>query len=190
MKLIKSSILAGICISLGGAVNLAIGGIAGAILFAFGLISVIYFKFALYTGQAGFIRTKKDLLDLLITLIGNAIGCLLIGLLVKNDGGDIIYTRVYESTYTRCLLDAILCGIVMTFAVKSGRGGQLLLVVFGIPLFILSGFCHSIADCFYMFAIKDDMELFLNYLPFWGVIIIGNFIGCNIPTIIDKDLRK
>ena len=52
--MIKKSILSGICIALGGAVNLIVGGPLGAFLFAFGLLSVIYYSIPLYTGRAGF----------------------------------------------------------------------------------------------------------------------------------------
>ena len=57
----RSAIFAGICISVGGIVNLTVGGIAGAVLFAFGLLTVVSYSLKLYTGTAGFIsNTKKD----------------------------------------------------------------------------------------------------------------------------------
>ena len=37
------AILAGICIAIGGTVNLRVGGVAGAVLFAFGLTTVVYY---------------------------------------------------------------------------------------------------------------------------------------------------
>ena len=40
-KTIIDSILAGICISLGGVAFLKVGGIVGAVLFSFGLITVV-----------------------------------------------------------------------------------------------------------------------------------------------------
>ena len=53
------SILAGICIGLGGAIFLKLGGIIGAVMFAFGLLSVVHFKLPLYTGTAGFIKFNE-----------------------------------------------------------------------------------------------------------------------------------
>ena len=47
------AILAGICISIGCVVNLRVGGVAGAVLFAFGLTTVVYYGLKLYTGTAG-----------------------------------------------------------------------------------------------------------------------------------------
>ena len=46
-------ILSGILIALGGYGFLVLGGIPGACIFAFGLISILYFEIPLYTGKAG-----------------------------------------------------------------------------------------------------------------------------------------
>ena len=54
------AILAGICISIGCVVNLRVGGVAGAVLFAFGLTTVVYYGLKLYTGTAGFIRRQAS----------------------------------------------------------------------------------------------------------------------------------
>ena len=190
IELIKGSILSGICISLGGAVNLMVGGPLGAILFAFGLLSVIYYSIPLYTGRAGFFKNKEEFLNLFIILLGNIIGCLIIGLLLYPfeyvDGGNIIFSRI-EAGYVKCLCGGILCGIIMSLAVKAKD--QPLLTLFGIPLFILCGFYHSIADAFYSCCTIKDISLVIDYLPYWGTIIIGNFIGCNIPTTIYSKIR-
>ena len=54
IEIFKSSILAGMFISLGCIVNLTVGGYLGAILFSFGLLSVVHYKLKLYTGTIGF----------------------------------------------------------------------------------------------------------------------------------------
>ena len=73
-KIIPLAILAGICISIGCVVNLRVGGVAGAVLFAFGLTTVVYYGLKLYTGTAGFIRMKGDWTMLCLVLLGNIIG--------------------------------------------------------------------------------------------------------------------
>ena len=70
-KIIPLAILAGICISIGCVVNLRVGGVAGAVLFAFGLTTVVYYGLKLYTGTAGFIRLKGDWVMLGLVLLGN-----------------------------------------------------------------------------------------------------------------------
>lgn len=53
------SILAGMVIAIGCVCYLRVGAVAGAIIFATGLLSVIFFKFKLFTGQAGKLVTKE-----------------------------------------------------------------------------------------------------------------------------------
>ena len=192
IKLFLRSIMAGICIALGGAAYLrfeATTPIIGAVLFAFGLLTILHYKLPLYTGTAGFITKIKDLDDLLSILFFNSLGCWIVAALLPStyDGADIVFNRI-ESGYVRCFCLAILCGIIMTLVVKAGRNGNLLLTIFGIPLFITCGFLHSIADAFYMFAVRDDIELVQDYLiPYWLIIVIGNFVGCNIPRLLKYD---
>ena len=81
-KTFTPAILAGICISIGCVVNLRVGGVAGAVLFAFGLTTVVYYGLKLYTGTAGFIRRQGDWSMLLTVLFGNIIGCLLTAWLI------------------------------------------------------------------------------------------------------------
>lgn len=73
-KTIIDSILAGICISLGGVAFLKVGGIVGAVLFSFGLITVVCYKMKLYTGVSGFVENKRDWIELpvIIAEIGRA----------------------------------------------------------------------------------------------------------------------
>lgn len=73
-NILPLSILAGICISIGCVVNLRVGGVAGAVLFAFGLTTVVYYGLKLYTGTAGFIRRQGDWAMLWVVLFGNFVG--------------------------------------------------------------------------------------------------------------------
>ena len=75
-KTLISSIFAGICISIGCIVNLMSGGgLAGAVLFTFGLIAVVHYKYKLYTGTASFVNNIYELTTLfIIILLGNVIG--------------------------------------------------------------------------------------------------------------------
>ena len=176
------SILAGICIGLGGAIFLKLGGIIGAVMFAFGLLSVVHFKLPLYTGTAGFINVNKfsEYFTMILILLGNIFGCYLLSLMNIQgiDGSQVIQARI-DAGYLQCLLNAIGCGLIMTLIVKGGRDGNLLLILFGIPLFILLGFYHSIADAFY--ASVSNFEIIKEYFLYYLVIVLGNFIGCNIP---------
>ena len=179
------SILAGICIGLGGAIFVKLGGVIGACMFAFGLLSVVHFKLPLYTGTAGFIELYKltEYTKMLYILLGNILGCFLLAQFfdpAQYDGSAIIQNRI-DTGYGQSFLNAIGCGLIMTLIVQGGRDKNLLLILFGIPVFILLGFYHSIADAFYMMITPIELrnEYFLTYL----IIVLGNFVGCNIPRL-------
>jgi formate/nitrite transporter FocA (FNT family) len=179
------SILAGICIGLGGAIFIKLGGVIGACMFAFGLLTVVHFKLPLYTGTAGFIELNKvsEYEKMLIILFGNILGCILLSYLnIKEvDGSSIIQSRI-DAGYLQSFLNAIGCGLIMTLIVQGGRDKNWLLILFGIPVFILLGFYHSIADAFYTMVVSDEMKN-MFFGRYW-TIVLGNFIGCNIPNIL------
>jgi len=185
------SILAGICIALGGAIFVKLGGVLGAVMFAFGLLSVVHFKLPLYTGTAGFIQLNKfeEYKKMFIILFGNILGCILLSIIVYNsyninslDATSIIQSRL-DAGYLQSFLNAIGCGLIMTLIVKGGRDKNLLLILFGIPLFILLGFYHSIADAFYMMCVREQLRNDYFIFTYW-IIVLGNFIGCNIPRLL------
>lgn len=179
------SILAGICIGLGGAIFIKLGGVIGACMFAFGLLTVVHFKLPLYTGTAGFIELNKisEYYNMIIILFGNILGCILLSYMnIKGiDGSSIIQSRI-DAGYLQSFLNAIGCGLIMTLIVQGGRDKNWLLILFGIPIFILLGFYHSIADAFYMMVTPEKLrtEYFLTY---W-IIVLGNFVGCNVPRLL------
>lgn len=179
------SILAGICIGLGGAIFIKLGGVIGACMFAFGLLTVVHFKLPLYTGTAGFIELNKlkEYEKMILILFGNILGCILLSYMnIKGiDGSTIIQSRL-DTSYLQCLLNAIGCGLIMTLIVKGGRDKNWLLILFGIPLFILLGFYHSIADAFYMMVTSEELRN-IFFGRYW-TIVLGNFIGCNIPRLL------
>ena len=185
-KIIPLAILAGICISIGGVVNLRVGGVAGAVLFAFGLTTVVYYGLKLYTGTAGFIRMKGDWTMLCLVLLGNIIGCLLSAWLIAYAQPDciepaskILAGRLAKGPFA-CFLLAIGCGFIMTTAVEFARKGKMLPLLLGVPVFILCGFAHSIADAFYFLVSPSEQVLQMSVLIVYVSEVLGNFVGCNL----------
>ena len=185
-EVMPPAILAGICISIGCVVNLRVGGVAGAVLFAFGLTTVVYYGMKLYTGTAGFIRSKGDWSMLALVLIGNIIGCLLTAWLIGyaqpdciEPASNILAGRLAKGPWA-CFLLAIGCGFIMTTAVEFARKGKMLPLVFGVPVFILCGFAHSIADAFYFLVSPTDQLLQTEVLVVYLSEVLGNFVGCNL----------
>ena len=184
IAILRSAIIAGICISIGCIVNLRVGSVAGAVLFAFGLLAVVHYKLKLYTGTAGFIRAKGDWTMITVVLLGNIIGCALTALTYTYAQPDIlppdlaiVQSRLAKGPFA-CFLLAIGCGFIMTTAVQFGREGKFLPLLFGVPVFILCGFAHSVADAFYFLAVPELYSI--NLLVVYIAEVFGNFVGCNL----------
>ncbi len=185
-KTIIDSILAGICISLGGVAFLKVGGIVGAVLFSFGLITVVCYKMKLYTGVSGFVETKQDWIELPIIIVGNIVGCAIVAAAIKTaipelveKAQGIVDGRIDKGFWNVTLL-AIFCGFIMTTVVNFARQKMWLPLLFGIPLFIMCGFVHSIADAFYYTLALDWPQWTAQALIVYLASILGNFIGCNL----------
>lgn len=186
--LIRSSILSGITIGVAGFGFLADGkGIVGAVLFAFGLLTVVHYKLKLYTGTAGFIK-KGEVGQLLLILAFNLVGCLLMGLMVRcspmplqETAQGILEGRLAIGPLRGGVL-SIGCGFIMTTAVTFARQQSYLPLLFGVPLFIVCGFPHCVADAFYYMCVPLDYisSNLTDILLFYLAIVLGNFVGCNL----------
>ena len=183
---LPSAVLAGICISIGCVVNLRVGGVAGAVLFAFGLTAVVSYGMKLYTGTAGFIRRQGDWTMLLVVLLGNIMGCLLTSWLIAYAQPDcvapaaaLLEGRVAKGPLA-CGLLAVGCGFIMTTAVEFARKGKMLPLLLGVPVFILCGFAHSIADAFYFLVSPAEQLCRPVVLAVYLCEVLGNFVGCNL----------
>lgn len=186
VDVLRSSVLAGVCIGIAGFGYLVTRDIIGSVLFAFGLLTVVGYKLKLYTGTAGFIQ-KGEVGTLLLILLGNIFGCLLVSLMARMSPFEIQASAqsVLEGRLTIGPLRggalAIGCGFIMTTAVTFARQGNNLPLLFGVPLFIVCGFPHCVADVFYYLTVPFSFwaEHLGEILLFYVSIVIGNFIGCN-----------
>lgn len=192
--ILRSSFLAGFCIGIAGFGYLAEKSIIGAVLFAFGLLTVVHYALKLYTGTAGFIK-KGEAGQLLFILGGNLLGCLTVAMLVRcspmplQDVAQKILEGRLQMGPLRGGVLAIGCGFIMTTAVTFARQGKNLPLLFGVPLFIMCGFPHCVADAFYYMCVPVDYlaENVLDIIVFYIAIVIGNFVGCNLYRFIAKD---
>ncbi len=173
-------ILAGCSVSLGAYIYLKVGGPLGAFLFSVGLLSVLTFGFGLFTGQIrNFRRWKKDLPWLLKILLFNALGCILVSLLIIGDDQlttacQQIVNRRAELGFLRSIVTGAGCGFIMTLTVTAWKDSPWPLLI-GIPAFILAGLTHSVADAFY-YAMGWKAISAAAILSYIGT-VIGNFIG-------------
>ena len=177
--------MAGLLIGLGACGFLALGGLPGAIIFAFGLVGVVLSGTLLYTGRAG---VMTDIPALIKIWLWNVVGCILLGLMVVAIGGDmaaraqdVVAGRLAQGPW-RSLIRAAGCGLIIDLAVWLYRSTKSIVpVLFGVPLFIVCGFYHSIADVVYLVAAWKWDNAILWYYP---VIVIGNYVGCNVRRVV------
>ena len=151
----KTSLLkaaaAGVLICMGCVVNLkAGGGIPGAVLFSAGLWFVVNFDAELFTGRVT--REAYDPLQKGIMLVMNVIGAGLCGLLASVFLPEIRETaRGIAAAYQdplKAAWQSVMCGICMYLATTPPANrdvSRLPFVIYGVALFILSGYAHSIA---------------------------------------------
>ena len=191
-SIISSSVLSGIAIGTAGFGYLASGkDIVGAVLFAFGLATVVHYSLKLYAGTAGFIR-RGELGTLFLILFFNLVGCALMGLMARcsplplqETAQGILEGRLAMGALRGGVL-SIGCGFIMTTAVTFARQDKMLPLIFGVPLFIVCGFPHCVADGFYYLCvplayIADHWQ---EVLLFYVSIVAGNFIGCNLYRLV------
>ncbi|MCQ2222222.1 MAG: formate/nitrite transporter family protein [Bacteroidaceae bacterium] len=193
----RSSTLSGICIGIAGFGYLAEKSIIGAVLFSFGLLTVVHYGLKLYTGTAGFIK-KGEVGQLFLILLFNIIGCGLVGLMARcspmplqDTAQGILEGRLSIGPLRGAIL-AIGCGFIMTTAVTFARQGKNLPLLFGVPLFIMCGFPHCVADAFYYLCVPLEFikTNIMDILIFYISIVFGNFIGCNLYRIVIPQAQK
>lgn len=198
VRKILNGISAGIMICIGCSVFLACDSkYAGAVLFSVALLTICYKGYSLYTGKIGFIPEKhgaEEIAVLLWGLLGNIIATGLLGTAIRFALPNLNETAVKmcEAKLTQLplatFLRACLCGVLMYVAVSIFKDGkQTLGIIFGIPVFILSGFEHSIADMGY-FAVAGKFDL--KVAVFIIIVLLGNSVGAMALPLLSPDKKQ
>ncbi len=185
LKQIINGVFAGILISVGGAVYLSCENkYAGAVLFAVALLCICYQGYSLYTGKICYIPEKhtKDEISVLLTgLLGNVTATTVCGYAIAyaipklKEVAFNSCTMKLEQNFLQTVIRAIFCGILIYLAVDIFKKHKTPLgIIFCIPVFILSGYEHSVADMFYFAA--SGIVSFKAFVFIW-LVILGNTIG-------------
>lgn len=183
------AVFAGLLIGFGGLVYLNVGGVAGAVLFAFGLLSVVMCRAELYTGKAGFLPPRQ-MPRLVAMLLLNVVGCLLaacVAVYSKNEALfaslDAILAARRTASWHALLVTSAGTGMIMTLAVYGARQKHYLPLLFGVPVFILCGLPHCVADAFYyaVAVLRGDGDWWIAGA--WALAVVGNYVGCNVPRL-------
>ena len=189
LKILIRAILAGVMISIGGTIYLALENkMLGAFLFSIGLFSICVNGYNLYTGKIGYVFDNKPkyLIELLFTLVGNAIGTIMCGYLLSvsrigtklKDAASIICNTKLNDDLLSIFILSIFCGIIMYLAVdiyKKVEGfGRYVGIFMGITVFILAGFEHCVANMYYFSAANMWTWKTVLYVL---VMVLGNSVG-------------
>lgn len=213
-KILLKGIMGGICISIGGwlficcRANLENGLLIGSLFFTVGLMLICNFDYFLYTGKVCFLFVKEEkniktkISELVIGLVGNFIGCLImgfvLGLIAKESNEMIKYiiTSISkaksENSVLKIFVTSFFCGIFVFLAVKGFKSFENtilkhLCVLVCISSFILAGFEHCVANMFYMVVGGAfDSATIINLL----LCIIGNSLGGLFLPMINYMLKK
>ena len=195
------ALTAGITIGIGGIVYVLVENkYLGAVLFSLGLFTIMQFKFALYTGKVGYIPQNKPsyIIEVLVTFAGNVAGTAFTALMVgqtrlgnkiEQCTSEIMQAKIDDTVISKLIL-GFFCGILMYIAVEnnqiSRKNNYDMSAVFGtvfpVAVFILCGFNHSIADCFYMFSAGVSLPGVLYILT----VALGNAVGGMLISTMSK----
>ena len=199
LKKLLGGVAAGVVIGLGGSVFLASENkVVGAALFTVALLCICCKGYNLYTGKIGFIPENHDreaVTELFLGLAGNVLGTLVSGLMLRaalpalGETATALATGKLSQTFLQTLLRGVFCGILMYLAVSIFKEKQTPLgVIFCIPVFILSGFEHSVADMFYFAA---GSVFTLPAIGFIASVVLGNTLGgVLLPVVTGKFLQS
>lgn len=199
-----SSLAAGILIALGGTVFLVckdmndlISYFAGVLLFSTALFCICTKGYALFTGRVGYLidsHKSTDILRLSVILVGNILMAIFMGMIISTTlpGVQNVAIQICNNKLGQSLLSAILrgflCGILVHLAVDIYKQSKSIVGIFTcVPLFILCGFEHSIADVFYFsVAMLEAWEPVLYIL----LVIIGNGLGALLTSLLSRLSRN
>lgn len=189
---IKLSILSGLMIAVGGTIYLSCIAKGwtpfGAVLFAAGLYTICVYGFNLYTGKVGYIaynfKNANYIGLVILILVFNLITTYLLGIVCAYAFPAIVEPakKIYEAKLAapllRLLITGIFCGLLMFLAVDTWKKGSPFGCFIYIPVFIISGFDHSIANSFYNGVANGFADAFTMQNALVVItVVIGNAIG-------------
>ena len=192
----RKSAGAAILIGLGDFALLKLGSPIGPVIFSLGLLGVCYLGQNLFTGKCGFLFEEKDkvkttLIGLGRILVVNLVVGFLIGRVFSVADGGLVEAAAEKVAgwgfSLSFLVKSVLCGVVMFVAVKMYREGTPLGILFGIPLFIFSGFQHCIANVITLGVAGGWSWFNVSCVLFCA---LGNFLGSVMMWWISRSVKK
>lgn len=152
----------------------------GAFFFSIGLLGVFYFNLNLFTGKIGYVRTKSDIINVVLIFTINILSALLFLIIPQIDFN---FAAKLANPWYLILFKGFICGILIYLCVNEYRGGRPWVTLIGVPAFILSGAEHCIADMIYLVLTRTfTFEAF----AFIGLVSLGNAAGSLVFSLFEK----
>ncbi len=199
-KILIKGIMGGVCNSIGGWLYIRTRTDLGSIvlasfMFTAGSIFISHWYFYLFTGKIGFLierdeeRTLSKELNLVIGLLGNLLGCLIMGALIRVatfDSNPALFVELQKVVdlklgynWYQALILSFFCGLLIHIGVDGMRRidnplGRYLVLFLCIGGFTLAGFEHSVANMFFYFLNGTyTLQAFISL----GLLVVGNALG-------------
>ena len=210
-KILVSSILAGMCIALGGTVFLRLkdaftgGNVIGAILFTVGLLTICTRGYGLFTGKVCYIfdNNLHYFWNTLLIWLGNLIGTGIFALAERMTGicGGKGIDAVAQAMVTAKMADSlvslfilgIICNIFIFIAVNGyaknpHEVGKYVALFMGVTCFILCGSEHCVADMYYWWVSGALVASPAQSLLCLSVITAGNLAGGVLFPLLERHI--
>ena len=164
----------------------------GAFMFSFGLIVICKYNLNLFTGQAGYI-TIKQIPNYLITIITNLFYTMFFSVLLSFNENACLKAREIWTTKSNLGVDSLIfssffCGVLIYIGVDYyKKHSSIVGLLFAIPIFVLCGFDHAVADTAYFtlaFSKYYVVDLFPTDLIRFLIIILFNIAGSKATKIL------
>lgn len=179
-NIIFKSIGATIMIGIGCLIYINQPNPIGAFFFSIGLLGVFYFNLNLFTGKIGYIRTKSDIINVVLIFTINILSAFLFLIIPQTNFN---FAAKLANPWYLILFKGFICGILIYLCVNEYRGGRPWVTLIGVPAFILSGAEHCIADMIYLVLTRTFT---LEAFAFIGLVAIGNSAGSLVFSLFEK----
>lgn len=158
-------------------------------------MAICTMKANLFTGKIGFLwlsdSFKNEAKNLTVILLTNLFTTMIIAsfMRVNNDmrvAANAICINKISQAPLETFIRAIGCGVLMYTAVRiynTNSENKYIGILFCVPVFIISGFEHCIADWFYLFVSDVSAS---NSIMYTINVIVGNSIGSLMTCALDE----
>lgn len=164
----------------------------GAFMFSFGLIVICKYNLNLFTGQAGYI-TIKQIPNYLITIITNLFYSMFFSALLSFNENACLKAKEIWAIKSSLDVDSLIfssffCGVLIYIGVDYyKKHSSIIGLLFAIPIFVLCGFDHAVADTVYFtlaFSKYYVVDLSPTDLIRFLIIILFNIAGSKVTKIL------